>query len=109
MDRLDDLVDDYLRAVIHARPWTKRKEEAALTPLSRWVADTGVDFRAALEDGPSELAEAYGRQADLTPEERERIQVALGNFVRWARREGYLAAEPELRPAHPEGVSGRSS
>lgn len=98
MDPLDVLIDDYLRAIIQARPWAKRREEEALRRLSEWVEAQGADVAADLAIGGAALAIRCGTDLNLDPAAREQLRTAVWNLARWARAEAHLSAPlPTLR------------
>ncbi|MDQ3389338.1 MAG: hypothetical protein M3483_07540 [Gemmatimonadota bacterium] len=88
MDALDVLIDDYLRVIVRTRPWTRRREEEALTTLLSWVnAQPGsVKTLLVTEDVVAQCAD----DLDLGHEARENLQLAARNLMAWARGEGKL-------------------
>ena len=97
MDPLHALIDDYLRATIQTRPWTKRQEEESLARLSEWVEAHGVGVEADLAIGGAALAEQCATDLNLDQPAQEQIRTAVYNLARWARAEGHLSANPTMR------------
>lgn len=87
MDPIDALVDDYLRAIVQSRPWTKRREEAALTRLVEWAHAQhagNVDLR---RNGEMVLERCLVDLA-LSGRAGERFRHAIRNFLRWVQDQG---------------------
>lgn len=95
MEMLDAWIDEYLRVVVRTRPWTKRREQEALTQFAEWMRIEGGDPRTMVGMDWNHLVHRCGAGRELDADARNRLRCAVRNFTLWASAEGHLATSTE--------------
>ncbi len=80
---IDEAIDEYLHALVRSRPWTKKREEAALTAFGTWLL-AQPDVRLTLDAITPAVAERYVAAAGLAAAERDHLLGALHHLYTWA-------------------------
>ncbi len=90
---LDTAIDDYMHVIARTRPWTKKREEALLTPFVEWLyeqPDEPVELKAI---GPAVLAR-YVAATGLDNEEHDDLAHTLRHVYMWAEQSGWVSSNP---------------
>lgn len=89
---LVEAIDEYLHLIVRVRPWTRKREEAALTGFAAWLGE-----KATLTSVTPALASNYIQEARLDPDRAEAVLAAVDHLLGWAHT---LSSSDFARPTN---------